>query len=275
MIDLQLPRPLLDPHRWPSGDALMSIFSLKYGGAFLSRRGRSFVVPEAFWTNEGRTELSFVAVLRETRMEGAEIVSRQTLAGLEQIEWRELGAVSFRVDSRLQIPSLQEWSREVFPLSFTGAGEVTWFRELRDYEEQMGGGTPSLDRLRFWPSFLRARKRDFASTASVEWARTQALFSPQDDSRGSGACALMNPTLQVVTGLEQMLALWRVDGVFFEREISWAEAAVIDEMRETPRLPLSELFNELRSRKDSLPMTASFETVVNSMIEAGLILLRP
>jgi hypothetical protein len=257
MIDLQLPTPLLDPSLWQA------------------------VVPETFWIREGADEPSLVAVLRDTRVDGSEMVSRMPLAPAEQAEWRKLGAVSFRVDPRLKVPTLLEWSREVFPRAHSAAGEVNWLREMREYETQLGEGTPSLDRLRFWPAFLRSRKLSFADTASVEWARVQALFSPQNDSRGTGSLALMNPTLQVATeddsgigGASKMLALWRVDGFFFEREMSWQHAAVIDELRETPRVPRSQLVAELSSRTFSLSEQTPFETIVTQMIQDGLILLR-
>jgi hypothetical protein len=274
MIDLQLPHPLLEPKLWPTGEAMMSIFSLGLGGAFIARRGKTFVVPETFWSLEAVSEPSLVAILRDLRGSDLEIVSRIELSSEEQEAWRVAGASRFRVDVDLHTPSLHEWSREVFPQAFIEAGEMTWMRELREYEMQLGGGVASLDRLRFWPAFLRSRKMVFASAAAVEWAKAQALFSPQDDTRGEGTFALMNPTLQVVTAQDRMLAFWRADGELHSHELDWQQAAIIDELRETPRLPRAALLQELSSREFTLKKRAPFDTVVADLIQDGVILLR-
>lgn len=275
MIDLQLPHPLLEPTRWPAGEAMMSIFSLRLGGAFATRRGHTFVVPETFWSREAMDEPSLVAVLHDLRRSDLEIVSQVELAREEQEAWRKAGASRFRVEPALSAPSLYEWSREVFPQAFIEAGEVMWMRELRDYEKQLDGGVPSMDRLRFWPAFLRSRKMAFAGTAAAEWAKAQALFSPQDDARGEGAFALMNPTLQVVTAQDRMLAFWRADGEFHSRDLNWQQAAIIDELRETPRLPRAILAQEMSSREFALEKRVPFDTVIVQLIQDGVILLRP
>ncbi len=279
MIDLQLPRPLMNPVMWPRGEALSSIFHLAYGGPFSSRRARAFVVPEHFWLRDAAPSLISVirAAFEKLNAEagGIEIVSRVALDRAEKDEWTRAGASHFRVDSSLRAPSLADWSREVFPLSVTEAGEVHWLRELRDYETQLGSVAPSLDALRFWPAFLRTRRVHFADTAAREWANAQALFSPQDDSRGAGTQALLNPTLQVVMDRKEMHAVWRIEGALSSRLLGWEQAAVLDEMRETPRVSLQHLIAELSSRKFSFTDHEPFAAVIERMIQAGMVLLRP
>jgi len=277
MIDLQLPRPLMTPSLWPRGEGVGSIFHLAYGGPFSALRTRSFAVPEHFWLREATPSLESVIRAAFSNRGDVEIVTRTPLEKAERTEWEKAGAKRFRVDPALRAPSLADWSREIFPLSFSEAGEVHWLRELRDYELQLGSVTPSLDALRFWPAFLRTRKVHFATTAAREWADAQALFSPQDDSRGEGPFALLNPTLQIVTDKKEMHAIWRIEGALSSRLVSWEQAAVLDEMRETPRLPLVQLVSEMESRKFSfgkLENHVPFGAVIKQMIHDGLILLR-
>ncbi len=274
MIDLQLPRPLLVPPKWPAGDAMMSIFSLQWGGAFAARRCTSFVAPDNFWAHEA--EPSFVAVLNALpKSSDLEIISRVALSASEQDQWRQVGAKRFKVEAALRLPSLLEWSREVFPRAFAEAGEMAWLRELREYEAQLPMQTPSLSALRFLPAFLRSRKNAVAEVAGVEWARVQALFSPQDDRRSSGDIVYLNPTLQVIETRSGLHGIWRADGELSEAFLAWQEAAVIDELRETPRLPRAALLGELDSRSYSLPPTQStFDAVIADLVGRGLLLMR-
>ena len=273
MIDLQLPKPLLDPTLWPKGDAIFSIYHLRYGGPFASRRAYAFMVPSHFWLH--MQEPSLIAVIEEAfKSGGVEIISRMALDKSEQSEWRKVGATSFSVNSSLEIPTLLEWSREVFPQAYLEAGELHWIKELRDYESQLGPEAPSLDQLRFWPAFLRSRKMFFNETAAREWAWAQVLFSPQDDSRGFGASALLNPTMQITTEDRRMRAVWRVDGTITSREVTWEQAAVLDELRETSRTPVARLLRELGARRFPLEASAPFSEVIEQMTRDGLILLR-
>jgi hypothetical protein len=267
----------MNPVAWPLGDALFSIFSLKHGGAFERRRGRSFVVPPHFWTREALNEPSLVVVLRDLGLR-FEVVSRVTLSSSEESAWRAVGAQSFRVDAGLREPSLLDWSREVFVSALREAGEPVWLRVVREYEAELPPQAASLDSLRFLPAFLRSRGHAFAATAALEWARVQALFSPQDDRRvdglGGGADVYLNPTHQVVTVAGEMLALWRIDGQLCSQPIGWEKAAILDELRESPRMSRAGLLHELEARAFRLEAAAPFSEIVSSMLEDGLLLAR-
>jgi hypothetical protein len=239
VLDLQLPRPLLNPGQWPTGGVtLLALSHLKYGGPLSERRRNSriaFAIPDLFWSVDILNETSFIPVL-QTEFEkcpgGLELVSKAELNARERGEWLELAMkancpLRFVSQPDLKTPTLLDWSKEIFPKSSQEAGDVQWFGELREYEMQLGISktTASMDSLRFWPGFLKNRKLHFASVVATEWALAQALFSPQDDSQGFGETAVLNPTLEIVTDMRESqpaaLGFWRVDGTLNSHTIEW------------------------------------------------------
>jgi hypothetical protein len=309
MLDMQLPRPLLDPSLWLSRtgrtdlikyeEILIGMDHLRYGGAFARLRKPSsakrirFSVPENFWSQISPKEQSLVALLQNEFQSlkadpksgieiEFEIVSRRSLSGSELSEWKNLATrtgrtVHFKTWPDLTMPSLLDWSKEIFPETFAKAVEINWHRDLKEYEAQLKPSSPTMDALRFWPGFLMAKKQGLAELAGVEWARAQALFSPQDDTQeAAGETALLNPTLQIVTAplKESLIAIWRVDDALASREITWEEAAIIDELRESPRTGLLQLKDEITAKRFPLKTKANFQSVIDLMIQAGLILRR-
>lgn len=279
MIDVQLPRPLMEPSAWPKA-GLVSIAQCPMGGPIdeLWRRsaasGRlSIAVPDGFWGDVSSAQPSLAVVARErlrTLSCETEIVSRAPLSAFETTAWSEIAKCSFRVDRELVSPTLADWADETFPQARLEAGDLAWRRELQNYEREVGEGFISLDRLRFWPGFLKVKKQSFALTAANEWARAQALFSPQDDRQGRGPIGLLNPTLQIVDDR----AIWRVDGHLKTMTLKWQDAAAIDELRETPRLDLEQIKKELAAKRFPFAGSTDFARLIDELAAGGVILRR-
>lgn len=206
-----------------------------------------------------------------------EIVCQCSLDLFERNKWEELvhraelgSRFEFKADASLKPPSLYDWSVEVFPKSFLKIGELVWRRELEDYQTQLAPTFASMNALRFWPGHLRRKANDTAALANYELSFAEATFSPQDDRQGSGPNALLNPTLQI----SNTLAIWRLDSEVYERDIHWQEAAVIDELRENPRVSFASLESELESHAFPFNDRSAFQPVIERLVNDGLILRR-
>lgn len=307
MLDLQLPRPLRKPDLWPTpglaihfeGDQgecglLLSLSHFRYGGAFAKLRTGpllAIAVQDNFWQGQALATPSFIPLLQtEFEKAGAtiELVSRAPLDSEERMKWSELGnkaqtKLEFKTWPQLREPTLLEWSKELFPESFVALGELLWLHKLKKYDMQMmpSGSAPipaSIDTFRFWPGFLRTKKSEIADLAAFEWATAEALFSPQDETQmSSGDTVILNPTLQVVTDPKSsdLVAIWRLGHQLKNQQVTWQEAAVIDELRENPRLALQRLHSEISSKQFSLKATQNFNNVIDDMLTQGVILRRP
>lgn len=234
------------------------------------------LVPSDFWSGLVTKEPSWMELLEAyLRDRATEVVSSMPLPASERDAWLGFAKplsieLSFVTDTAAKAPTLLEVSKRIFPRALEAAGELVWRRELEAYMVQIDSDFVSLQELRFWPGFLRSRKHEFAALAHAEWTRSQVLNSPQDDSRGKGPVALLNPTLDVAGDQ----AYWRVDGEFFEKKISWSEAAVIDELRETPRVLLEQLSYEVSRKPLPFKDRPDFAEVINGLTRDGLILRR-
>lgn len=287
MTDLQLPRPLLSPSEWSRDDRiLVSLDAVRYGGAFrdlIQTREVAFAVAGDFWQTPGHE--SFRALASEFPGKTIKLVSNERLSRDAVEAWRSFFKsdsqtqkdVEFEVDPKLTLPTLHDWSLEVYPLSAKTAGELHWTRLIKNFERDLGlQGRTGLEALRLFPAFSRQQKVPFLDELAREAAYADSLFSPQDDKRGAfGTDVIQNPTLQIVTTASSLVGFWRVDGHMNRADLTWEEAAVIDELRDQSRLPLRELQHALNEKRFPLKNHSTFHLVIEEMIRRGLLLLRP
>lgn len=290
-FDLQLPRPLLDPSVWlarATKNPILSAAHFSMGGPIDqlwdlgARAGRlRMAVPVHFWSVCAGAEPSLGAVARvhlESLSVPIEILGRGVISDSEKEAWlsaaHSSAPLSFKVESNLREITPLDWSREVFPEGFRVAGEIVWRREFQAYEKEMAATFVSMDQLRFWPGYVKAKKLSFATLVASEWAHASALFSPQNDQQGAGEVALLNPTLQVSEGVEALTAVWRIDGKIKKRPLNWQEATVIDELRETPRIAFTQLETELAAKPLPFKESPDFKKILIALTTEGVILKR-
>ena len=243
IVDLQIPRPLLDPEKWQrqsnekNESPLVWISSLAMGSPMAQLQSDVLAsgadllisIPTDFFSSVIRSEPSWSPLI-ETQLKSLisevphgkiETVSSEALSSTERAEWNDLITRSgltanIRISALdgLRLPTLFDWSREVFPRTFLKLGELVWRKELRDYESQLAPTFASITQLRFWPGHLRQKNVDGAELANRELCFAEVLFSPQADRQGAGPNALLNPTLQVADAL----AIWRFNSQMQDRK---------------------------------------------------------
>lgn len=159
-------------------------------------------------------------------------------------------------------PGLFAWSKEIFPELLSRYGELKLRSALSEYQEKM----PTADvfpwqELRFFAGFQRQKgsSPEFSRLAAFEWAKFQALFSPQNETseaRSLPTDALqLNPTVQILRSEQEELItlLLRWNDRLHVEKIGWREAFIIDEVSESPKIPATDLLKTIESESAGLP----------------------
>lgn len=225
--------------------------------------------------------------------------SKNHLEGLLKTAWaRWFGSGS-------PLPEIQWWYSEaprarwaavLFPETKACLAPDEWSAILGAYLKEVSPEEPPWEVFRFLPGFLRKTGRASASElAALEWARCQALLSPQsetdeENSLDSGE-VIRNPAAQIVRlslqGQVKAIVRIRKDGDWTLREIplDWMDAALIDGAEESFRTPAAHLLNQVEAEyPDSSPQRKllektesnaprmTFAQKLDALIEAKLIL---
>ena len=182
------------------------------------------------------------------------------------------------------------WARALFPKLFREIGEEEFSNLILNFhvESPMVSETPWLE-LAYLPGFIRSLAREYghlAELAALEWAGFQALYSPMDEVAEMLSLEpselMVNPAAQivplelrgeVVSLVRRKLPGWTIE----ERVLDWMQAALIDELSESPRIARSQLLATVEFEMDSVvppaPVTGTWGEKLNELVAAEIILV--
>lgn len=317
MKEVLFPEPLLEPDRWPmelSEPGELVVLSLELaascGGPLrdfylrLVRTGKVawYIDPRSFTGSQSARILkSSAESWLESHSESPLFVDASDPFTARRELTQNIGfAVSkMRVSLSRSLPrfsSPRAVAEHVFETVFKDLigtlGREKARRYLLAYLDEMPEAmSSSWDGLRFFPGFVRRKERGVspaAEWASLDWARFRALFSPQSErdayrSLRPGEAAL-NPTLEVVSLQSSVMtpclrAICRAGNSLCETELSWMEAAIVDEAYESPRFSVQRLVQELEGRfasgRHPFEPLGSFHDRVQGLVKKGVLIRNP
>lgn len=276
MIDLRLPKPLMEPEAWSAGDepALFDLrFALTAGGPLETAIARRSAV--AFTIGPmNRIDQAIVADRARGLRPGATFFATADADPwlLDRLRTGGHRLEPLCREMEAKAPSSLDWAHEVFSRSRTSLDDLTWRRLIGDFVKARGEDVRSLDDLRLFPTLSKAKlPGPVHHDLERDLARALALFSPQKEASGLGL--IVNPTVQIVSN-EKMTAYFRSESKLRELDVDWQMAALIDELEESPRLGREALLQKVAAETAGgpLPRSREFEDVLDALVREGLVL---
>ena len=166
----------------------------------------------------------------------------------------EISSAGTRLDSMARTDTefrADHWLKELFPRFAEAAGEEKRERLFSKFARQVPGAKISpWSELRYFAGFLKTQNEPaLAGLFARDLARFQALASPQNEGEEEKSLAageaMLNPTLHVVNDGQNLFAIFRYGTRVVETALEWREAAIIEELAEAGRSPLSVLAEKL------------------------------
>ena len=222
---------------------------------------------------------------------GATAVGASRLrSGFPDVEWRPLGAeateagadaLTFATDAlRCVFPELhRQLSREEVISLAQACSASSAFRSAREVEWEPWRAAGA------WLPFLRQSglvSRQRLELARREWARFECLFHPVDERRERASLrdgeAMLSPAAAVLAletggGYAQGPTLWAVgrsrDDTLVEASLSPAQAALVDELAEGGRVPVSVLLERLERRHGGASTGAATSAATSAAFRIG------
>jgi hypothetical protein len=314
--DFRLPQPLLEPDSWPHpkepGSWILPLdFASEIGGPLQAYFLSIMFSCEFIWSLNPDlfdTENSVECEIRRSAAKAWLTRSRATgfLVKDESAWKRMLSIFPDELDSSAKIGErvwLEEthadrltrpqnhmaWSEAIFPAARAQA--ASWENLVKAYWKALApraGATP-WSAFGFFAGYLRrSGQESLADVVNLEWSRFAVLYSPQDEffelSSLEPGHLLLNPTLSVLQrqadGEEWLEALVRRGRSLSSEKLDWREAALIDELRESPRITAKELLAHVRAEIGDNPPPGtktenmSYENALERLLFQGVILLK-
>lgn len=172
-----------------------------------------------------------------------------------------VGDLRFGVRGFPAAPDFMSWLEEIFPTTLSHLGRPCAEEILNVYRSELPR-TEIIPReaLRFFAGFLRRQglSGPTVETSNLEWARFEALFTPQNEVAEAESLPegvlMLNPAAQIVRLAKEVRFIVRIhqtqtgehDGfALHEGRIEEAHARLIDTLAEEPRLSMVELVGRL------------------------------
>lgn len=256
MLDFRLPKPLMRPREWTElrtrsdGVVLMDLRLVHFSGGPVLRFARSLIETGELAFFLGPMSAADQAIVADSQLDPslkAPIhASREADAWvLDVLRGRDHQIKTLSADLEATTPTSFTWAAEVFPSSRKEFDDVSWRRFVQDYVDQRGEEVRSLDDLRLLPSVMKRKiTAELAVRLQTDLAKALALYSPQDETSSGTTMLVSNPTLHIVSDTK-MTAFFRMGDELRERELDWQQAAILDELEESPRIERTRLLAHL------------------------------
>ena len=304
------PVPLLVPEKWPSPGVWDSVWVLPidvasfaggplkaYFETIQKKSTFAWFVPKNFLTSDRsthqkrtRTEPSVEMKLRrECALEmilehpgKGLILEDATAEGLHHSVpgLAELPILEMQRGDLAQSPSA--WAKAIYSIFWQAVGDGRAEKILSDYANEFSEVADfPWEGLRFFSGFVRQNYADLAEAAELaarDWAKFQALFSPQDEKSEKASLGkneiMLNPTAQTlrrITGADQDLSIMiRKGTVVSEISLTWMDAALIDAVNEEARVDRARLIAMVESEHRGSFASALDRLIGNEILFEGL-----